>query len=171
MYQPDQTDWKIIALLNQDGRMSSAEISRKLEDVSARTITNRIDVLTENGIIDIRSIVNPEAVGYSVLADVFIEVAPGTLRGMADHLAKYSQISYLVCATGDTDIIISIRARSIDEFYNFVIEVLGKIPGIRHTETYLLPLCLKTNVTWLPPDAFENEISEQAKGEHQTQGV
>jgi DNA-binding Lrp family transcriptional regulator len=161
MYQPDQTDWKIIALLNQNGRMSSAEISRKLEDVSARTITKRIEVLTENRIIDIRSIVNPEAVGYGVLADAFIEVDPGSLRSVADHLAEYPQISYLVCATGDTDIIISIRAQSIDELFNFVIEELGKIPGIRHTETHPLPLIIKTNVTWLPPDAFDGKKTTQ----------
>jgi Lrp/AsnC family transcriptional regulator for asnA, asnC and gidA len=162
MYQPDRTDWKIIALLNQDGRMSSAEISRKLGDVSARTITNRIDILTKQGIINIRSIVNPEAVGYGVLADVFIEIEPGALRSVAEHLAELPQISYLVCATGDTDIIISIRARSIDEFYNFVIEVLGKIPGVRHTETYPLPFSIKTNATWLPPDALNNEEDESA---------
>jgi DNA-binding Lrp family transcriptional regulator len=91
-----------------------------------------------------------------VLADVFIKVEPGTLRSVAEKLAELPQISYLVCATGDTDIIISIRARSIDEFYNFVIEVLGKIPGVRHTETYPLPVSIKSNTTWLPPDAFEN---------------
>ena len=144
--------------------MSSAEVSRKLGDVSARTVTKRIEVLTEHGIINIRSIVNPEAVGYGVLADVFIEVEPGTLRSVADQLAELSQISYLVCATGDTDIIISIRARSIDEFYNFVIEVLGKIPGVRHTETYPLPFSMKSNATWLPPDAFDSEENDPTKG-------
>ena len=120
MYQPDPTDWKIIKLLNQDGRMSSAEISRRLGDVSARTVTNRIEVLTKHGIIKIRSVVNPERVGYGVLADVFIEVEVGTLRSVANHLAGLPQISYVVCATGDTDIIISVRAPSIEELYDFV---------------------------------------------------
>lgn len=150
MYQPDEIDWKIIALLNQDGRMPSAEIARQLGDVSARTVTNRIEALTKHGIINIRSIINPEMVGYSVLADVFIEVEPGTARMVADRLAKLPQISYLACATGSTDIIISIRARNIEELYSFVIEVLGKIPGVHHTETYLLPLKIKTMATWMP---------------------
>jgi Lrp/AsnC family transcriptional regulator for asnA, asnC and gidA len=157
MYQPDRTDWEIIALLNQDGRMSSAEISRRLGDVSARTVTNRIDVLIEQGIINIRSIINPEMVGYCVLADVFIEVEPGILRKVADHLAELPQISYLACATGDTDIIISVRASSIEELYDFVIEVVGKISGVRRTQTYLLPLKIKDHDTWLPPQDFEKE--------------
>jgi Lrp/AsnC family transcriptional regulator for asnA, asnC and gidA len=151
MFKPDQTDWKIIALLNQDGRMSSAEISRHLGDVSARTVTNRSDVLIEQGIINIRSIVNPEMVGYGVLADVFIEVESGTLRTVADHLAKLPQISYLACANGDTDIIISLRASSIEELYNFVIEVDSKVSGFRRTQTHLLPIKIKALDIWLPP--------------------
>ena len=157
MYQPDEIDWKIIALLNQDGRMSSAEISRRLGDVSARTVTNRIDILTGEAIINIRSIVNPEIVGYGVLADVFIEVEPGSLHKVADILTDLPQISYLACATGDTDIIISIRATSIKELYDFVIEQVGRISGVRHTETYLLPLNIKTITTWMPPNVFDDE--------------
>ncbi len=159
MYQPDQTDWQIIAILMQDGRTSSADISRKLGDVSARTVTNRIETLTQSGIINIRSIVNPDIVGYSVLADVFIEVHPGKLREVSDRLEKYPQISYLALATGDTDIIASIRSKDIEELYNFVIEEIGKIPGVRHTETYPLPLTLKDITSWLPPDVT-NELNK-----------
>jgi len=152
MYQPDQTDWKIIALLNKDGRMSSAEIARQLEGVSARTIKNRIDTLVKGEIISIRSVVRPETIGYSVLADVFIETEPGLLREVAQRLSEIPQVSYVVCATGDTDIIISLRARSLAELYGFIIEVVDKIPGVLHTKTYLLPITLKDNMTWLPPD-------------------
>jgi len=156
MYRPDRTDWKIIAILNEDGRISSAEIARQLGDVSARTVTNRINGLTEQGIINIRSIVNPDMVGYGILADVFIEVEPGNLQSMAEHLADLPQISYVACATGDTDVIISVRARNINELYDFVIETLGKIPGVRHTRTFLLPLKIKNIATWMPPDVLED---------------
>ncbi len=156
MYQSDRTDWEIIALLNKDGRMSSAEISRRLGSISARTVTNRIDTLTEHDIINICSIVDPEVVGYRVLADVFIEVEPGELRSVAERLAEFPQISYVACAIGDPDVIISVRAGNIKELYNFVIEVLGKIPGIRHTQTYILPLIIKENATWLPTNVFDD---------------
>ena len=150
----DQTDWKIIALLNDNGRLPSAEVARKLGDVSARTVKNRIDALVKMGIINIRSIVNPDSIGYTVLADVFIETEPGKLRQVAADLSENPQISYLVCATGDTDIIISIRARTIDELYEFIIEVIGKTPGVRQTQTYLLPLSIKDHMKWLPPDVL-----------------
>jgi len=136
--------------------MPSAEIARRLGDVSSRTVTNRIDALVNYGIINIRSIVNAEVVGYGVLADVFIDVEPGMVREVAETLIDFPQISYIACATGDTDIIISVRARNIKELYDFVIEVLGQIPCVRHTQTYPLPLNLKTIATWMPPDVLED---------------
>ena len=51
----DHTDRAIIALLNEDGRMSSAEIARRLRDVPSRTVSYRIDSLIERGIIDRKS--------------------------------------------------------------------------------------------------------------------
>ena len=143
-----------------DGRTSSADISRQLGDVSARTITNRIDSLVEDGVIKIRSIVNPDSLGFCVLADVFIEVEPGETKGVAEKLAIIPQISYLALASGDTDIIISVRAREIDELYDFVIEILGNIPGLRHTKTFPMPLTLKDITSWIPPEAINKENTD-----------
>jgi Lrp/AsnC family transcriptional regulator for asnA, asnC and gidA len=156
----DQSDLKIIALLNEDGRIPSAEIARKLGNVSARTVNNRIEMLIREGIINIRAVVNPEMVGYGVLADVFIETEPGRLREVAERVAEEPQVSYVACATGDTDVIISVRARNIEELYDFVIEVLGKIPGVRQTQTILLPLKIKNIATWMPPDELEEGADE-----------
>ena len=155
MDKPDSTDWKIIALLNEDGRMPSAEIARRLGDVSARTVTNRIEALTKKGVMNVRAIINPEKVGYGVMADVFIEVEPGRVREVADHVAELPQVSYVACATGDSDVSISLRVRSIEEMFNFVTEKLGAISGVRRTQSYLLPLKLKDLDTWLPPHVVE----------------
>jgi len=155
MYKPDQVDWKIIALLNEDGRMPSAEIARKLGNVSARTVTNRINALTEHGIINIRAVVTPEKVGYGVMADVFLEVEPGRVREVAHMAAEFPQSSYVACATGESDVSISLRVRSIEELFDFVTEKLGKIPGVRRTQSYLLPLKIKDIDTWLPPEVHD----------------
>jgi Lrp/AsnC family transcriptional regulator for asnA, asnC and gidA len=161
MYEPDRFDWKIIALLNEDGRMPSAEIARKLGNVSARTVTNRINALTEHGIIKIRAVVNPQLVGYGVLADVFVEAEPGRVREVAQQAAEYPESSYVACATGESDVSISLRARSIEELFDFVTEKLGKISGVRRTRTHLLPLKIKDMDTWLPPNVLEDhEVNE-----------
>lgn len=157
MHEPDGLDWQIIKLLMSDGRLSSADISRQIGDVSARTVTNRIELLTQEGIINIRSIVNPNNVGYGVLADVFVEVEPGNLREVANKLAEFPQISYLALATGEKDIVLSVRAKNIDELFEFVIEDIGIIPGVHQTNTYPLPLNIKDITSWIPPEVLNDQ--------------
>lgn len=157
MHKPDNLDWKIIQLLMDDGRLSSADIARMLGDISSRMVTNRIDILTREGVINIRSVVDPEKVGYCVLADVFIEVEPGRLQDVTEELQGYSQISYLALAIGEMDILVSIRARELDELYDFVIETIGKIPGVRHTKTFPLPAQIKDITSWLPVEVNNDQ--------------
>jgi DNA-binding Lrp family transcriptional regulator len=158
----DDTDKAIIALLNEDGRMKSAEIARRLGDVPSRTVRYRIDNLIERGIISVRAIVNPPALGYNVLADVFVEVEPGRVRAVADELAGFPEVSYVACATGESDVSITVRVRNNEELFNFVTDQLAAIPGVRRTQTYLLPVMLKDIDTWLPSEllSFESEKVE-----------
>ena len=154
MHTLDKIDWEIIRLLNKDGRMSSAEIARRLGDVPPRTVSHRVEGLIARDIINVRAIVNPVALGYDVLADVFIEVEPGCVRKVAETVARFPQVSYVACATGETDVSISIRVRSNEELFDFVTEQLGRIPGVRRTQTHLLPAKLKDIDTWLPAVAL-----------------
>jgi Lrp/AsnC family transcriptional regulator for asnA, asnC and gidA len=150
MHTLDKIDREIVRLLNEDGRMSSAEIARRLGDVPPRTIGHRVEGLIARDIINIRAIVNPVALGYHVLADVFIEVEPGYVRKVAETVARFPQVSYVACATGDTDVSLSLRVRSNEELFDFVTDQLGKIPGVRRTQVHLLPAKLKDIDTWLP---------------------
>ena len=140
--------------------MPSTEIARELGNVSARTVSNRINTLTENGIINVRAVVDPEKVGYGVLADVFLEVEPGRVREVAQQAAEFPQSSYVACATGESDVSISLRVRSIEELFDFVTEKLGTIPGVRRTHSYLLPLKIKDLDTWLPPNTLDANVAE-----------
>ena len=155
MFKPDSTDWKIVTLLNEDGRMASAEIARRLDNISSRTVNNRIQLLIENKVIDIRAVVNPEAVGYGVMADVFLEVEPGRVREVAEIVAEFPQASYVAGATGESDVSMSLLVRSIEELFDFVNEKLGTTPGVRRTHSYILPFKLKDLDTWLPPEASD----------------
>ena len=157
MHKLDRTDWEIITLLNEDGRMSSTEISRRISDVSARTVTNRINQLTNHGIINVRAVVNPESIGYTVMADVFIDVEPGRVREVAHKVAEFPEVTYAACAAGESDVSISIRVRTIEELFDFINENIGKIPGVRRTQSYLLPLKIKDLDTWLPPNILQFE--------------
>ena len=162
MHAPDKTDWQIMKLLNEDGRMPSTEIAKRLGNISARTVNNRIRLLTKAKIISVRAVIDPEKVGYGVLADVYVEVESGQVREVAYKIADFQEVSYVACVAGNVDVSISVRARTINELYDFVEGRLGKIPGVRRTQTYILPLKIKDLDTWLPPGAVEG-----ADGSHQ----
>ncbi len=137
--------------------MPSAEVARRLGNISSRTVNNRINALTEQGFIDIRAVVNPVAVGYGVLADVYVEVEPGRVREVAEIVAEFPQATYVACATGASDVSISLRVRTIEELFQFVDQKLGRIAGVRRTQSYVLPIKLKDLDTWLPPSVFDSE--------------
>lgn len=147
----DALDRQIISLLNDDGRLSSAAIARQIGTVTSRTVANRMKHLVDQGIVAIRAVVDPAALGYQVLADVLIETEPGRLKAVAHGIAQFDQVTYVAFATGDRDVSIQVVARNNEDLFNFVAEVLGNLPGVRRTQTHLLPAKIKDVDTWLPP--------------------
>jgi Lrp/AsnC family transcriptional regulator for asnA, asnC and gidA len=146
-------DWEIIELLNMDGRMPAAEIARRV-GIPARTVSHRIDTLIECGIFSIKAIVNPAALGFPIMADVFIDVEPGHVRSVAKAAADFPEVTYVALATGGCDVSISLRVRNNDELFDFVTDKLGTIPGVHRTQTHLLPVKLKDIDSWLPRFTF-----------------
>ena len=159
-YKIDRIDREIVHLLLEDGRMSSAEIARRLSDVSERSIRYRIDRLIQEGVIQVNAIVNPKAVGFPVTADIFIEVEPGRVLEVARKMTEFECVSYVACSTGDRDLSIQVRARDNEELYRFVAEVVGNVPGIKKTSTVLLPLVLKDVYDWHIPESVCTDKKE-----------
>ena len=149
LYKLDKIDEDIICLLQEDGRMSSAEISRRIGDVvTERIVRFRIDKLCRNGVIHISAFVNPDKVGFPVLADVWITVENANVMEVARSLARLEQVSYVACSTGDWDISIQIYAHSNLELYTFVNETVIKVPGVKKANFVVLPVVLKDLYDW-----------------------
>jgi Lrp/AsnC family transcriptional regulator for asnA, asnC and gidA len=153
MFKIDKIDHKIVDLLMVDGRMTAADIARKIGDISERVVRYRIDRLIKEGIILIRAIPKPLPLGYSVVADVFIVVEPGLINDVATHLKDFECVSYVAYAIGETDVSLQVVAHDTEEVYRFVTEVVGKTPGVRKTTTSIVPLVLKDVYQWRIPSS------------------
>ena len=147
----DAIDAAIIDLLQQDGRLSAVEIARRLDGVSPRVVRYRIERLLRAGVISITAVVHPKPLGYNVMADVLIEAEPGSIPDIVQCLAEMDRVTYASASTGNRDISIQVVAKSVDELYDFVLNEVQKIPGIRRTQIYLLPLALKFTYNWKVP--------------------
>jgi Lrp/AsnC family transcriptional regulator, regulator for asnA, asnC and gidA len=149
----DETDLKIIDLLMEDGRMSSAEIARRIGGITERIVRYRIEKLIRSDVIQISAIVNPKALGYEVVADVLIEVEPPCIAEVAHKLTNYPCVSYVAYSIGNTDLSAQVVARDKAGVYAFGTEVIGRVQGVRKTTTSIVPKVVKDVYQWhVPPE-------------------
>lgn len=153
MYEIDKIDKKIINILMENGRMPASEIARRIGEVSERTVRYRIEQIVKNGYIQISAITNPKSLGYVVTADVFLEVESGEISNVANTVSEYECVSYVACSIGERDISIQVVGHDTDEVYQFVTNVIGKIPGVRKTTTSIVPLIIKDVYQWRIPSS------------------
>lgn len=152
MSKIDNIDRAIVDLLMEDGRMPAAEIARRLgEEVSERAVRYRIGRLVKEGLITLSAIPNPRSLGFEVVADVFIEVEPSQIREVAQLLARQERVTYVACSIGERDVSIQVVAHDLAEFYTYVTEVVGKLPGVRKTTSSIVPVILKDIHRWNIP--------------------
>ena len=156
----DQLDKQIIDLLTKDGRMSCADIAREIGTISERSVRYRLEKLVSENVIRINAAPVPQSLGYSVVADVFIEVESGQVLEVARKIAGYENVSYVAGSTGESDISIQIITKDNRELYEFVTEVLGKIPGVRKTTTSMIPFIVKDTSQWRIPSRVFKEFSK-----------
>jgi len=161
----DQLDKEIIDLLTIDGRMFCAEIARAIGTVSERSVRYRLEKLVEDNIIRITATPVPKSVGYSIVADVFVEVESGQVHEIAREIATYENVSYVAGATGEYDLTVRIIAQSNRELYEFVTQVLGKIPGVRKTTTSMVPFIVKEFNEWRIPSSVFRESRQESEAE------
>jgi len=153
----DRMDHAIVSCLLEDGRMSCAEIARRVGQVSERAIRYRIGRLLEAGVIQVKAVVDPRALGLPVTADLFVEVEPALVRQVAEHLAAFDFVSYVAFSTGDSDLSIQLYAADNEQLHHYVTELVSQVPGIRRVSTVLVPRVLKDVYTWPIPERLVHD--------------
>ncbi len=139
--------------------MPAAEIARRIgEGVSERVVRYRIQRLINKGVIQLTAVVRPQALGYNIFADVWLEVESDHIMEVARTLAKYPNVTYVASAIGEADVSIQIVAHNTDEVYRFVTEVVRRIPGVRKTTTSIVPMILKDIYQWRIPEETADRL-------------
>jgi Lrp/AsnC family transcriptional regulator for asnA, asnC and gidA len=162
MYEIDEIDLSIVNLLMEDGRMPASEVARVLGGVSERAVRYRIERMVEGNLVRISAIVNPKMFGYSIIADVWLEVEAASILEVARKVTEFECVSYVACAIGESDVSIQVFARDNVEVYQFVTEVIGKIPGVRKTTISIVPIVLKDVYQWhIPASAVSSSDNDE----------
>ena len=163
MYEFDKADINIVNLLLEDGRMSASEMSRRMGGISERLIRYRIERMVNGGVIKVSAVVRPEALGFTIKADIWLEVAADQVLEVAKKMATFENVTYVACGIGQNDISIQVVAKDTSEVYYFVTEVVRKVPGVIKTTTSIVPIILKDVYQWRVPESIAKESSNSEK--------
>lgn len=156
----DHIDIEIIELLQENPRRTNADIARWI-GTSEPTVRKHIDGLVDSGVLKIVAVLNPEKLGYRGDFTILIKISPGHVDTVVQQLRKHDEIIYIGIITGHFDVIIEVLLRDEDRLHAFISQALGKIPGIRSTESSTILKIDKINYEWkLPPGFIERLLPD-----------
>jgi Lrp/AsnC family transcriptional regulator, regulator for asnA, asnC and gidA len=164
MYEIDNLDARIVDLLMEDGRMPAAMIARRIGGITERVVRYRIEKLVSEGVIEVRPVVKPKSFGLTTVADVLLEVDADSIQDVARKASQFENVSYVACSIGETDVSVQVVAKDTAEVYQFVTEVIGKIPGVRKTTTSIVPIIVKDVYQWrIPPSILSRNAGKKSE--------
>jgi len=142
----DDVSKKIIRLLQRDGRMSYAEIGKRV-GLSEAAVRQRVGKLTDAGIMQIVAVTDPSQLGFHRQAMIGIRVQ-GDARDIAAALKEIEQVDYLVLTTGRFDILAEIVCADDGELREILHGSIRTIQGVIDTETFTYLSIEKEHYDW-----------------------
>jgi len=135
----DETDRRLLRVLQVDGRISNLDLADRC-NLSPSACSDRVRRLREQGFITgYAAVVAPDKVGRALL--IFVEVLlDRTTKDVFDDFAAAARRApdILDChmVAGGFDYLIKARVRDMNAYRTFLGDVLVDMPGVRETRTY-----------------------------------
>ena len=143
----DEIDLNIIKILNQDGRTPFSQIAEQL-GVSTGMIRQRYQRLVQDGVLQVVAVTNPLLMGFSTMAQIGVKVDVGRLHQIAEKIATFDEVVYLVLLTGSYDLHIEVVCRDKTHLLDFLTKKLYSVEGIKDSETFICMHIAKEVYTW-----------------------
>ncbi len=129
MYELDETDSKIIQLLEEDALQTSEALAKPL-GVSSATVRRRLKLLVKNGVIRAVAIAQPDRVDTSLCAIIALNVSHQSIDEVMQTLASQPEVKWVAATTGRVDILTLVEFNSTEELFQFVKGRLFPIEGV-----------------------------------------
>ena len=142
----DDVSKAIIEQLQFDGRRSYAEIG-KVVGLSEAAVRQRVQKLTETGVLQIVAVTDPMQLGFFRQAMIGIRCT-GDTRSIAESIAALSETDYVVHTAGSFDILVEVICEDDDEFIELLNSKIRSLPGVTSTETFVYLKLHKQFYNW-----------------------
>jgi Lrp/AsnC family leucine-responsive transcriptional regulator len=131
---PDATNRRLLAELQQDARLSLAELGRRV-GLSSPAVAERLQRLEQLGVIrGYHADVDPRALGFSLGAIIRIRPAPGQLRNVAELAERTAEVVECHRITGDDCFFMKAHVRDVEHLE----EVIDHFVALGQTTTSIM---------------------------------
>lgn len=152
----DAIDLRILNALQKDGRLANSELA-EIVGLSPSPCLRRIKELERKRIIrNYVALLDPLKVGNAQQAIVQVRLDHQTTTSVnlfEKEIAKYPQVLECFFVAGDWDYILRVVARDLEDFREFCVNELAKLPGVEHvTSNICMKLVKYSTVLPLPEE-------------------
>jgi Lrp/AsnC family transcriptional regulator, regulator for asnA, asnC and gidA len=152
------TDRMLIRLLQQNARISFAELSR-VTGIPESTVRRRVERLQDRGIIRFAMIADANQLGYQISAIIGLRVDIARLEDLRGTVAEMSEVVFAAFLTGSFDIMLQIVVETQEALVDFLMRAAA-IEGVRASETFLMPRVLKPMTAWVIPEPSGADLDD-----------
>ena len=141
----DDVSRAIIEQLQEDGRRPYARIATAV-GLSEAAVRQRVQRLIDAGVMQIVAVTDPLQVGFSRQAMVSVRTS-GDARAVADELAGFPEVDYVVITAGPMDILAEVVCEDDDQLLETIARIRA-VDGVESTETHLYLGLRKQTYAW-----------------------
>ena len=142
----DDVSKAIIEQLQQDGRRPYAAIGKAV-GLSEAAVRQRVQRLLDSGVMQIVAVTDPLTVGFPRAAMIGIRVE-GDSEVVADKLAGFTEVDYVVLTAGSFDILVEVVCEDDDHLLEIINKRIRAIPGVVTTESFVYLKLRKQIYAW-----------------------
>lgn len=142
----DETDAKILELLQYNGRITVKELSSQL-NLSTTPIFERVKKLEKSGVIEhYAAVLNADKLGKKLYAFAHISLKDHSkelVKEFTSQITSIPQVQECHYVTGDSDFILKILLNDMDDYREFMMDQLFDMSNIAKVESFLSLSVLK----------------------------
>ena len=142
----DETSKAIVEQLQSDGRRSYAEIGKAV-GLSEAAVRQRVQKLTESGVMQIVAVTDPMQLGFTRQAMIGVR-ATGDTTAAAARPAALPALDNVVLTAGSFDILAEVVCESDDDLIELLNRQIRAIDGVLATETFVYLRLVKQLYNW-----------------------
>ena len=136
----DKIDRQIMALLQDDGRMTNVDLAEKV-GLTAPPCLRRVRALEEEGAIrGYHAELDPGTLGYTITVFAMVSLksqAEADLSAFETHVAAIPEVRECHMLNGEIDFILKIVATDLRAFQELLTTQLTPAPNVSHVKTSL----------------------------------